>query len=129
MSGLGRPDPRVPASWCHEGVAHDHRACGTLWDSTSRRDIEQAARWADSLRDTRAPADARRAAENLRSPYLCNWDPGVAQALAELLEESAAEAEAGRANARAALVARRLLESWGMVGRTDEEPTASTGAI
>lgn len=42
-----RPDPRLPESWCREGVAHDHGACGSLWDSTDRRDIEEAARWAD----------------------------------------------------------------------------------
>lgn len=44
---IPRPDPRSPASWCHEGVAHDHRACGTLWDSADPQDIERAARWAD----------------------------------------------------------------------------------
>lgn len=42
-----RPDPRLPESWCREGVAHDHQACGTLWDSTDYRHVEEAARWAD----------------------------------------------------------------------------------
>jgi hypothetical protein len=43
-----RPDPRVPESWCREGVSHDHGACGSLWDSTDQREIEEATRWADA---------------------------------------------------------------------------------
>ncbi len=31
----------------------------------------------------------RRAAEDLRSPYLCNWDPKVAHALAEAMDKVA----------------------------------------
>ncbi len=42
-----RPDPRLPESWCGEGVAHDHGACGSLWDSNDARDMEEAACWAD----------------------------------------------------------------------------------
>jgi hypothetical protein len=44
-----RPDPRRPGSWCHEGVAHDHQACGlgAMWDSSDPRDVEEAARWAE----------------------------------------------------------------------------------
>ncbi len=45
-----RPDPRTPTSWCHEGVAHDHGACGALWDSSSGQDRAEAARYADDLR-------------------------------------------------------------------------------
>src|SRR5438105_8508351 len=45
-----RPDPRRPESWCHEGVSHDHQACGlgSMWDSSDPRDVEEAARWADA---------------------------------------------------------------------------------
>ncbi len=43
----GRPDPRLATSWCREGAAHDHDACGLLWDSAARSDAEAAARWAD----------------------------------------------------------------------------------
>lgn len=46
-----RPDPRLAQSWCQEGVAHDHRACGLLWDSTSASDREEADRWT-ARRDT-----------------------------------------------------------------------------
>lgn len=46
---VGRPDPRLATSWCREGDAHDHEACGSLWDS-SQRDTEEAARWADDRR-------------------------------------------------------------------------------
>ncbi len=46
---VDRPDPRRPESWCREGVAHDHQACGSLWDSTSERDIAAAAAYADDL--------------------------------------------------------------------------------
>lgn len=42
----GRPDPRLPASWCGRGVTHDHGACGMLWDSVDANDQEKAALWA-----------------------------------------------------------------------------------
>lgn len=44
-----RPDPRRPGSWCREGVAHDHGACGNKWNNHDPRDIEEAARHADAL--------------------------------------------------------------------------------
>ena len=44
-----RPDPRRVTSWCHEGVAHDHQACGVLWNNHDPRDIEAAAAYADDL--------------------------------------------------------------------------------
>lgn len=44
-----RVDPRNTESWCREGVAHDHGACGSLWDSSDPRDLEEAARWASAL--------------------------------------------------------------------------------
>ncbi len=47
---VGRPDPRLTESWCGEGVAHDHQACGTLWNSADPRDVPAAARYADDLR-------------------------------------------------------------------------------
>lgn len=53
---IRRPDPRRPESWYREGVAHDHRACGTLWDSTDEREIAEAARWADEQRADRYTA-------------------------------------------------------------------------
>lgn len=53
---VARPDPRVRESWCGEGVAHDHQACGlgSMWDSSDPRDVAEARRWTDSQ-----PAAAR----------------------------------------------------------------------
>jgi len=45
---ITRPDPRVIESWCGEGVAHDHNACGSLWDSSDPHDAAEAARWEQS---------------------------------------------------------------------------------
>jgi hypothetical protein len=49
MTDLNRPDPRRPGSWCREGVAHDHGACGSLWDSADYRDVLRAASHAERL--------------------------------------------------------------------------------
>jgi len=49
-----RPDPRSAASWCDEGIAHDHRACGDLWNPFDACDVEAAARWADDHPSGRA---------------------------------------------------------------------------
>jgi hypothetical protein len=46
---FNRPDPRRIESWCRGGIAHDHSACGSLWDSSSGRDIREAADYADEL--------------------------------------------------------------------------------
>lgn len=45
-----RPDPRRPESWCHDGVSHDHQACGlgSMWDSSDPRDVEEAVRWTEA---------------------------------------------------------------------------------
>lgn len=70
-----RPDPRHTASWCREGVAHDHRACGPLWNSTDPRDVEEAARWVgDQIRERPDRTDglhglAVDAIRELRAPY------------------------------------------------------------
>lgn len=40
-----RPDPGRPESWCGEGVAHDHGACGDRWNPADPRDVEIARRW------------------------------------------------------------------------------------
>lgn len=53
-----RPDPRLASSWCREGVAHDHRACGWLWNNTDQRDVAEAARYADELGKRRRQAEA-----------------------------------------------------------------------
>lgn len=44
---ITRPDPRVRESWCGEGVAHDHQACGlgSMWDSSDPNDVAEAERW------------------------------------------------------------------------------------
>lgn len=55
-----------------------------------------------------------RAAELLRSPYLCNWDPAVAVALADWLDDEAGKAAAGTANVKAGAVAAALLTSFGV---------------
>jgi hypothetical protein len=49
QKAIRRPDPRRPDSWCHEGVSHDHQACGlgTMWDSSDPRDVEEATRWVE----------------------------------------------------------------------------------
>lgn len=52
----------------------------------------------------------RRAAEMLRSPYLCNWDTDVAAALADWLDDEAA----GPAGSKAEATARALLTSFGV---------------
>lgn len=56
-----RPDPRLPESWCGEGAAHDHGACGSLWDSASTGDRKEADQWTarrgtgtDNPKDTNA---------------------------------------------------------------------------
>lgn len=111
-----RPDPRLAASWCREGVAHDHQACGLLWNSSDQADIEAAARWADDRGREReimrqgAGRLMRRAAEMLRSPYLCNWDTAVAAALADWLDDEAA----GPTGVKAEATARALLTSFGV---------------
>ena len=56
---IRRPDPRRPESWCREGVAHDHGACGSLWNSVDALDMEKAARWTEQLGDAeRKPTPA-----------------------------------------------------------------------
>lgn len=59
MADRARPDPRLTTSWCGEGVAHDHGACGALWDTSDPADVEAAARWADDH------AEERRAGERV----------------------------------------------------------------
>ena len=49
-----RPDPRLAASWCGEGLAHDHGTCGDLWNPFDASDVEAAARWADDHPSGRA---------------------------------------------------------------------------
>jgi hypothetical protein len=105
-----RPDPRLTGSWCREGVAHDHNACGWLWNPDDPVDVEAAARWAAEQADTRRDA-MRRAAEHLRNPYLCNWDTTVAAALADWLDDHAA---GGCGDAKATAVADALLASFGV---------------
>ncbi len=38
MEMIERPDPRLVESWCREGVAHDHGACGRLWNPNDQHD-------------------------------------------------------------------------------------------
>lgn len=79
-----RPDPRRPGSWCREGAAHDHRACGSLWDSTSQRDIEEAARWADENgpreRLEAKAAELRAAGYVVLAPQLADGSPTYSDA-------------------------------------------------
>lgn len=42
-----RPDPRLASSWCFEGIAHDHDACGNQWNNYNAADVEAAVRWID----------------------------------------------------------------------------------
>ncbi len=73
MSGyekvVTRPDPRVRESWCGEGVAHDHQACGlgSMWDSSDPRDVEEARRWTAS--QPAAPRPTRAAVMTLVRLY------------------------------------------------------------
>ncbi len=57
MTAATRPDPRLASSWCREGVAHDHQACGLLWNSVDPRDSEAAAIWADDRAEERRRAE------------------------------------------------------------------------
>jgi hypothetical protein len=64
LRGQLRPDPREADSWCGEGAAHEHEACGLRWDSSDPRDKARAGAW---LADQ---ADAR----DLRVLFEMQWD-------------------------------------------------------
>lgn len=53
-----RPDPRLRESWCGEGVAHDHQACGSMWDSSDPHDVAEAKRWAAEQPGAERPTKA-----------------------------------------------------------------------
>lgn len=56
-----RPDPRIRESWCGEGVAHDHQACGlgSMWDSSDPRDTAKALGWTAKQPESEAPTKAQ----------------------------------------------------------------------
>jgi hypothetical protein len=116
----GTPDPRLASSWCREGVAHDHGACGSLWNPRDPEHVKRAVEWADDKARARLAErqNLRVAAQYLLDPYLCNWDLSVASALAAWLEAAAAELPV---DTHAVATATALLASFGV------DPDSSRG--
>lgn len=102
------PDPRVTTNWCRRRDRHDHTVCGNLWDPSTHDSIQAATQWCDNDREARRML-MRIAADHLRNPYLCNWDPRVASAIANLLDF------ADGSDDRAVALAETLLTSFGVV--------------
>lgn len=89
LTTIHRPDPRLAASWCREGVTHDHQACGPLWNNNDPAEIEQAARWAADRAAERAQGEWMQTytgrAFYLMAPAIDDVDPeDIAHALSLL---------------------------------------------